>query len=974
LDIEQQNCRTMTQGIQHKLKWIVGSTIALICILTSSSLNAQTFVVWNDGGVGASGSGLTTITGTYPGGTVTATNTGAGNIFTLGQEFAVMNLNGANASEMFGTFGSTTNPPSRSLTFTFSTPVQIASFSMNDIDQGGSWHDGCTFAGVTFSSVTTAGGVVANMTGITTVPFSTGNLVEWATWFNSTATISSFTLNYATTGGKTHAYLGYSMEVTTSVVPTIGILGNTTVCAGDSVLLTSFGDPVHAWADSLVPATIISTDSAIYVSPLVTTTYAVYGTADTAYHTVTVLDLVPPFSLGSDTTICQGQSVLLDATSPFALDYLWQDASTNPTFLATQAGIYWAEVSNTCNTEVDSITITVTDLVQPFNLGNDTTICAGQSVLLDATALNATAYLWQDASTNPTLLANQSGVYWAEASNSCNMETDFITITVEDFVQPFNLGNDTTICSGQSVLLDGTTPNAASYLWQDASVNPTFLATQTGNYWVDASNFCGLEVDSIYITVIDLVQPFSLGNDQTICAGTNILLDGTATNATNYLWQDASTNATLLVDQAGIYWVQASNQCNMEIDSVIIDVINLVAPFDLGNDTTICTGETVLLDATTMNATNYLWQDASTNATFLVTQSGTYSVEASNQCGMEVGSITVTVIPLTVDLGLDKIICPGDNVVLDAGALPSGYLWNNASTNQTITVNSSGTYWVDVTLASCIASDTIVILVQELVPLFDAPIRTGCEPLNLPLGFNDQSTVNTGTIVAWNWSFGNGEFSTDQIPSVFYENDGEYDVSLTVTSNIGCEETITYTDYITVHPTAVASFGYGPNAGLALEPTQFMNTSTNSTEWQWYFGDGNSSTLENPSHLYSEADAYTITLIATNEFGCEDMVEHTLVVTSPPIVYVPNSFTPDYDEHNNAWRPVISEIDIYDFTVRIFNRWGEIIWESHDVEQGWDGIYGGQEVQSGIYAWDIEFGDASTDKRYTYHGHVNVLR
>ena len=93
------------------------------------------------------------------------------------------------------------------------------------------------------------------------------------------------------------------------------------------------------------------------------------------------------------------------------------------------------------------------------------------------------------------------------------------------------------------------------------------------------------------------------------------------------------------------------------------------------------------------------------------------------------------------------------------------------------------------------------------------------------------------------------------------------------------------------------------------------------------------------------------------------------------IFHVPNSFTPDDDMLNQTFKPVFtSGFDPYDFEMIIFNRWGEIVWESNDPSISWDGTYGCKIMQDGIYTWFMECADSENDKRYTFEWHINVLR
>ena len=119
---------------------------------------------------------------------------------------------------------------------------------------------------------------------------------------------------------------------------------------------------------------------------------------------------------------------------------------------------------------------------------------------------------------------------------------------------------------------------------------------------------------------------------------------------------------------------------------------------------------------------------------------------------------------------------------------------------------------------------------------------------------------------------------------------------------------------------------------------------------------------------------YPVTLYVTTEHGCVDSTTRDVLVVSEVILYAPNTFTPDGDEFNQNWNFVIMGIDIYDFNLKIFDRWGEMIWESNDPAIGWDGTYNGRIVQQGMYSWVIECKDQFNDAKHVFDGHINVLR
>jgi gliding motility-associated-like protein len=189
---------------------------------------------------------------------------------------------------------------------------------------------------------------------------------------------------------------------------------------------------------------------------------------------------LPDIDIGNDTNICQGETLTLDATTSKAT-YLWQDSSTNPTFNVTEQGTYWVEVTTACKTSSDTAIVNLTPL-PTVDLGNDTTICQGETLTLNATTPTAT-YLWQNSTTTPTSNTTQQGPYWVKVTvNNCSkIDTIYVNYTPLPTV---NLGNDTSICQGETLTLNATTPTA-TYLWQDDSTDPIFKVIQEGPYWTE---------------------------------------------------------------------------------------------------------------------------------------------------------------------------------------------------------------------------------------------------------------------------------------------------------------------------------------------------------------------------------------------------------------------------------------------------------------------------------------------------------
>ncbi|QQR85314.1 MAG: gliding motility-associated C-terminal domain-containing protein [Flavobacteriales bacterium] len=321
--------------------------------------------------------------------------------------------------------------------------------------------------------------------------------------------------------------------------------------------------------------------------------------------------------LGNDTTICAGSNVQLDATTP-NVNYLWSDGNTGATLNASATGQYWVTISDSTCSATDTINITVATSL-PLALGNDSTLCTGDTLGLHATTPNST-YLWSDGSTNATLAVSTTGTYWATADNGTCLFTDTVDIT---FVAPPmpTLGNDTSICSYDQLLLDPNEPGS-TFLWSNGTTGATLLTNAGTLVWVEADNGTCIARDSI--TIGSIAPPLvSLPADTAVCEGELVVLDATAPGAT-YLWSDGSAASFLVVDVAGTYWVNVTAQGCTASDTTQLTV-GLPALVDIGNDSLLCPGYRVEVSAEVPGAT-YLWNTGETSATILAMRPDTFIV------------------------------------------------------------------------------------------------------------------------------------------------------------------------------------------------------------------------------------------------------------------------------------------------------------------------------------------------------------
>ena len=295
---------------------------------------------------------------------------------------------------------------------------------------------------------------------------------------------------------------------------------------------------------------------------------------------------IPQIDLGPDQSLCEGQSITLDADINEPAQYLWQDGSTSPTLTANQSGSFSVEVTaNGCSGQ-DQITLTFNPLPQ-FSLGSDTSLCSGQSLNFDLSDVGDN-FIWQDGSTSPRYTVQQGGSFSVQVENAGCCSHRF-TIQVQLFNTPtIDLGPDQSLCEGQTITLDADINEPAQYLWQDGSTSPTLTANQSGSFSVAVTaNGCSGQ-DQITLTFNPLPQ-FSLGSDTSLCSGQSLNFD-LSDVGDNFIWQDGSTSPEYTVQQGGSFSVQVEKAGCSATDSIQVQLFN-TPTIDLGPDQSLCEGQ-----------------------------------------------------------------------------------------------------------------------------------------------------------------------------------------------------------------------------------------------------------------------------------------------------------------------------------------------------------------------------------------------
>ncbi|HOY20102.1 MAG TPA: hypothetical protein PLC89_22500, partial [Haliscomenobacter sp.] len=345
------------------------------------------------------------------------------------------------------------------------------------------------------------------------------------------------------------------------------------------------------------------------------------------------VDYVDEGILGKDVVLCKNNSLTLDAnTFNTSEKYLWSNGSTQATLPVNNAGTYHVAVTygNGCVLR-DTVRILPANDFTP-NLINDTTLCSGQSLELEADLkLVGATYLWQDGSTSTSINATQAGKYKVIVELSGCTATDSTTVRI---ISPaaINLGRDTTICDGQSLILDASKAGGSTYLWSDGSTADTLQVRVAGLVWVEVNDGQCTARDSIVISVLPSLG-LSLGRDTSFCEATSYNLRSNLGNAI-YRWQDGSSSAIFRATTAGVYWLEATANGCTERDSINL-VIQALPRFELGADTTLCDGATFNLigQVNTPGNVTYRWSTGSTNSSINVQSSGVYTLTTTlNSC------------------------------------------------------------------------------------------------------------------------------------------------------------------------------------------------------------------------------------------------------------------------------------------------------------------------------------------------------
>ena len=333
-------------------------------------------------------------------------------------------------------------------------------------------------------------------------------------------------------------------------------------------------------------------------------------------------------------------------------------------------------------------------------------------------------------------------------------------------------------------------------------------------------------------------------------------------------------------------------------------------------------------------------------------------------------NITVNPLPQPVITGVNQV-CEGTPSVLSTTLPYQSYQWSNATTGSTTAVTTTGTYTVEVTdINGCKKLSPPFAFIAHPYPVVNFTNDTS-KTCQVPrVNYFNQSLYQPGA--TFQWSLGENAVSNEVNPSHVYSQPGTYNVQLIVTNPFGCKDSIEKQVEVIFYPLPVAQFTANPMVtNIFNGPVSFTDQSAYAVSWKWVFGEGDTLYDQNVTHYFPEIGEFPVKLMIENISGCKDETQQTIVINP---FWLPNAFTPNGDGRNEVFFDPGFAMDYSGFNLRIFNRWGQMLFQSDSPSKPWDGSNGkGDLAPQGTYVYTLSVTNKG-GKRHDFNGTITLLR
>jgi len=550
------------------------------------------------------------------------------------------------------------------------------------------------------------------------------------------------------------------------------------------------------------------------------------------------------------------------------------------------------------------------------------------------------------------------GAEFSAGSRSTNVNSSnagWIFEQREDFVDYGILGEDIVLCDLDSLVLnEDASIGANAYRWQDGTNMPSFAVTRPGLYFVEAT-FDSDGSPCIFSDSIRILEPsdfqVDLGGDQVLCANDTALLNGSLDLVgITYLWDNGLDAPTRTIEQPGIYKLTATLTGCSTSDSLEVDYVEI--PKLSGDQSSeACEGEVIELDVTFPGAT-YSWSTGETTSAIQANTTGAYRVTVISSGCEATDTFQLTFIsPPVFDLGADLTECEGRMIELDATTSNATYLWDDSTTSGLIEFEAieDRVRYVDVSFGSCSSRDSIRINVLPIPEVMISPDQLICpgEQTSIRIDHNADSIIwSTGEITDY--------IETGQV--------GSYQVTV---FKDGC--TNSATSKVDRFETAFKELP--SDTIICHDRTISLDVGIENGSYIW--SDGSiASSIEVGEGVYT---------VEVNDGNCT--FTDSIYVDVRRCIYFsayhPNVFTPNYDELNDEWKPLIPNgIQISSYQLQVFDRWGGLVFHTNDPFEAWNGMTDGKPMPNGVYIGStvMEYIDDNGPSRYEKASDFTLIR
>ncbi len=469
---------------------------------------------------------------------------------------------------------------------------------------------------------------------------------------------------------------------------------------------------------------------------------------------------------------------------------------------------------------------------------------------------------------------------------------------------PLNLGADIKVTNGFCAQNLTATAGFSNYLWNSGATTQTISANQTGYYWVSAKDPFGFTwSDTIYLSYPDVTPPVST----ILCANATVQWNTGLGAGFTHVWSTGATQNSISISQPGNYSVSVvgAGGCPYNSGNIYFNLDNYPNTTYLGQDTAVCVGNTIGLQIGAGQTTQYLWQDGSTNPQYAATNQGTYTISLTstnvNGCvAQDTMQITVAGFAPQLNYSISASGCTNapiwfaNNSTVPPPSLLEGIQWSFdngqtfSSNNGQFQPNAVGWIYGEIeaiATGNCISRDTFSTFI--FAPPNVQISNTGfCENENIAFEATDSNGV---ALTDFSWNFGQpsapNNLDTLENPIHLYQSPGNYNITLTATDANGCLDTANHSLSLLTAPTSQFSVTqFCEQTNIPYNNTSFSNDTSLIVQFHWEFGDGNTDSLINPTHLYAQEGVYSNQLIAVSSNGCSDTISQTIQIQPSPVL------------------------------------------------------------------------------------------